>query len=948
MSVSDEKNTLSSPEEAPAGKVAPKRFRVVKWILWPVGIIIALIVIALAGITLYLTPDRLTRLINTRGSEYFNADVTSHNARFTIWSSFPRLCIEIDSVRIVSRSLDALPAYVRESLPEDSRQLAWCGRIKGGINLLSLLTGVVNLHDVSADGFNLNLVAVNDSVANYLILPPRNAQLPDIPKVKANYIRLTNPGQISVFSAQSHFSGLVDLSQMDLQRSGRTNRYRLASRGSVTAVYDSLRILSQFPFSLDGDIDFRFKPFSLEMKDYKIGLGNLRTSTNLNLITGENPHVDGFDLKVDSFRLMQLMNYLPEKFRAALSGFKADPSVLISARLMKPYIFSSSALPTLRVSFKAAEGAVSYPLSDGKNLKISHSGLSAVFLFDGDDPARSSLSIPKVNVVTKDLKCSLVAKVSDILGSPIVETDINANSSLSELAAMLPDMKGFSVSGRCDSDVRLRFRLASYQNPVPDSVEVSGDVKLKNVQLQNKEMKFGLDNLALSFDMKENPHPDSVVARRPAWKDAKALRQLSHSPVYVSADLPEKARRILNKINFNIDLASGSGKLTLKNYPAPIFFGESDISLSNDSISLRRFSFRSGPSRMVLSGILSGLRRFLTAPPGSVENLNAQFNIAIDTLDINNLARAYEDAVIAATGRPPVSAENIRSKASDSVAYLIPRNISANIRATAGRTLWTNLDFRNLRTSIWIANGDLAVNGLRFTTSFAQGGATLRYTSSSIECLDLDAEMSLSDINLLKIYGKFPSLVEMEPQIRNLSGILGASGKINAQIYPNMAFDMSSMTADMKLSGRGLNVHQTDFIHRIVRLLGITNHDNIKIDNLDVHAYVHDNLLELYPFDFGFDRYKISLEGINNFAGDLDYHIAVLKAPIPLHFGVNISGKYAHPHVSLGRAEWNRKKSAVISSEVEQSFTFNLVKEMRKGVTMFVHKAATSPQAQKK
>lgn len=948
MAMSEEKNKVPSPEEAPAAKSRRPKFRVLKWILWSVGSVIALIAIALASITLYLTPERLTNLINTRGSEYFKADITSHNARFTLWSTFPRLCIEIDSIRIVSRALDDLPPEVIESLPDNARQFVWCGEIKGGINLLSLLTGTVKLHDVTVDGINLNLVAVNDSVANYLIFPQSDAKLPDIPKIKANYVRLTKPGQVTFLSAQSDFSGRIDLSQMNLQRNGHSNRYRLASRGNVTATYDSLTILRSFPFAMNGDIDFRFKPFSLSMKDYKIALGNLRTSTNLDFTAGDNPHVDGFDLKIDPFRLMKLLDYLPKNFRESLSGLKADPSVLISARLMKPYLFSSSALPTVQVSFKAADGAMAYPLSDGKQLKISHSGLAAVFLFDGDDPSRSSLSVPKVDVVMNKLKCSLAAKVSDILGSPIVETDVNASSSLSELTAMLPDMKGFSVNGTCDTDVRLRFRLASYRNPVPDSIAVVGDVKIKNARLKNKEMDFKLRDLSLNFALQENPHPDSVLPRKVVWKDSRALKQLSHTPEYIAANLPAKAREMLNKINFNVDVATGPGRLTLKDYPAPVLFGESDLSLSNDSMLLRRFSFRSGPSRMAVAGLVTGLRRFLTAPAGSVEKLNMRLKVAIDTLDINNLARAYEDAVIAATGRPPVSSADIKSSASDSVAYLIPRNISADIYATANKTLWTNLDFRNLKAAIKVANGNLAVNGLRFTTSFARGGASLRYASSSIEQLDLNAEMNLTNIDLVRIYGKFPSLVAMEPQITNLSGVLGASGKINAQIYPNMAFDMSSMTADMMLSGRDLNVHQTDFIHHVVRLLGIANRDDIKIHDLDVHAYVHDNLLELYPFDFGFDRYMISLEGLNNFAGDLDYHIAVLKSPIPLHFGVNIGGKYSHPHVSLGRAEWNRKRSALISSEVEQSFTFNLVKQMRKGVTMFVHKAATSPEAQKK
>ena len=74
---------------------------------WIAGTVVFLAGIALTAVTIWLTPERLTGIINTEASKRIDADITAHNVRYTLWSSFPRLCIDIDSIKIVSRTLTA-------------------------------------------------------------------------------------------------------------------------------------------------------------------------------------------------------------------------------------------------------------------------------------------------------------------------------------------------------------------------------------------------------------------------------------------------------------------------------------------------------------------------------------------------------------------------------------------------------------------------------------------------------------------------------------------------------------------------------------------------------------------------------------------------------------------------------------------------------------------------
>ncbi len=50
------------------------------------------------------------------------------------------------------------------------------------------------------------------------------------------------------------------------------------------------------------------------------------------------------------------------------------------------------------------------------------------------------------------------------------------------------------------------------------------------------------------------------------------------------------------------------------------------------------------------------------------------------------------------------------------------------------------------------------------------------------------------------------------------------------------------------------------------------------------------NLLELEPFDFRFSNYGLRMQGLNNFNGDLYYHIGVERNPLHIPFGIIIEG----------------------------------------------------------
>ncbi len=1004
--------------------------------------LVAAVVLALGGLTLWLSPERLSALVNERGSEYLDADLRVSNLRFTLWSTFPRLCIMADSISVTSRSLDSIPGSLKAELPEDVERLGGCGAFGGAVDVPSLLKGEIRLHDVRIEDFNLNLVAVNDSLSNFDIFPSDPGSKVKIPRISANSISLEHPRTIAYRSLQSGLDGVVKLDQISLHEvAGKgPDTYDLDLSGRVRATVDSLMLLSDFPFSLDGKVRLRFDPFGISFNDYSIALGNIRSRATMNFEAGNSPGISDLSFNISSFHLMKLLDYLPPEILPRVEGLDADILVNASARLTKPYSFSSSALPSIEVTFSVPDGDMVYTAGAGDTYSARHIGLSGIFFFDGDNPAASYISIPGFRVEGEGIDLDLSARAEDLLGSPDVEAKLYLRTEAQNLARYFSALEPFSPTGNAELSTDVAFSLASYSSAEPEDVRLSGTLNLTGAGFRIPQTRaratMRKGEIGFSSDMKEltasttrfpvkvsgklsglgmtmpghtdlkaekvsfngrvagmtpGGKPDSVsvsldasgisavrpglgftlkdlrtafslcprrVSALAGWKpapfafaDSAMLRRLPHTPELITFSLPDTLLRLLSMTDLRGTLALSEGVLRLRDYPSTVVVRDCDLAWTLDSVRIRRFGFRSGESSLSLSGDVSNLRRFMARPDRT--SLRARLRADIDTLNINQLARAYETAVKEAGLRMSKAdsiAEARRRELSyarqDTTALILPRNIDLSVEAKAKTVFYTNLDFSPLRTSLTLDNGRLALPDLKMRATFAGAGAGLIYDTSDISSISLKGNVDLTDLDLLKMYAKFPSIERNIPELVNLSGTLALGADFNLGIFPTMSADLPGFTARVNLGGRHLNLHQTHFIHKIARMMMIFSHDDIHIADIDIRGNIHDNLIELYPFDLDFSHYRLRLQGLNNFGGELYYHIGVDHSPIPIPFGIAIEGQFRHPRLRFTGASWHNDKAASITADVLETVSFNFVREARSAGKAFIHEAAKTPRDQ--
>ncbi len=90
---------------------------------------------------------------------------------------------------------------------------------------------------------------------------------------------------------------------------------------------------------------------------------------------------------------------------------------------------------------------------------------------------------------------------------------------------------------------------------------------------------------------------------------------------------------------------------------------------------------------------------------------------------------------------------------------------------------------------------------------------------------------------------------------------------------------------------------------------------------------VADGLMRVYPFAFNIDRYRLGVYGSNNIDMDFDYHLAVLKSPIPFKFGITVKGNPKKYKVRFGGAKFN-ENTAIESVSVVNNARINLIDQI--------------------
>ena len=108
----------------------------------------------------------------------------------------------------------------------------------------------------------------------------------------------------------------------------------------------------------------------------------------------------------------------------------------------------------------------------------------------------------------------------------------------------------------------------------------------------------------------------------------------------------------------------------------------------------------------------------------------------------------------------------------------------------------------------------------------------------------------------------------------------------------------------MHIKGDSLVLMDGETFAEISKMLLFKNKKRNVFDSISVNLIVENGNVTVYPFLVQIDRYKAAVGGTQGLDMNFNYHISILKSPIPFKLGLNISGNLDKMKFRLGKAKY--------------------------------------------
>ncbi len=401
-------------------------------------------------------------------------------------------------------------------------------------------------------------------------------------------------------------------------------------------------------------------------------------------------------------------------------------------------------------------------------------------------------------------------------------------------------------------------------------------------------------------------------------------------------------RRLLRSWDITGTIAGKRARLYTPYFPLRNSLRDIDIAFNNDSLDIHNMRYTVGASDFTITGKVSNIKKALTSR-SKRQPLGIHLDVSSDTIDVNQLAQAvfagaaYSSAAAAGNGISLGDSDNeidldcamqqqTTTQSDTVVPILVPTNIDANIHIDAANVRYADLMLHNLHGHAMALNGALNLHELNATSDVGNINLSALYMGRRADELNFGFGMQLSHFNLANFLNLVPAIDSIMPVLRNFSGIIDAEIAATTPISPTMDFVLPDFKAAVKLDGKQLVLIDPDTFKTLSKWLFFKNKKRNIIDQMSIQMTVENNQLQIYPFIFDIDRYRLGVQGYNDFALNLKYHIAVLKSPLPFKFGINISGNPDNMKIRLGRARL--KPDDALAVNIVDTTRINLMRQI--------------------
>ena len=413
--------------------------------------------------------------------------------------------------------------------------------------------------------------------------------------------------------------------------------------------------------------------------------------------------------------------------------------------------------------------------------------------------------------------------------------------------------------------------------------------------------QFTLEALPYRDAVKQRLEQSARNRRRAAIRQASARGQRDTTAVADTSATSRLLRRweARGKINFD------KLRLFSRYFPIPMYMEGTNVEYNTNRITLKDARLHLGKSDLRLNGQLSQLRA--AALRGGT--LKGKLTVQSDLIDCNQLLLAMnrgarfaeaDEKAPASFNTDSITAleyQNMEIGAQDTLRtdtttqlMIIPKFLDLSLRTDAKRIQFKNLELENGVGEVVVRDQVLNLSELRMNSNIGDGSLTMVYSTPDEAHASMGLELGLNKILVNKLIDLFPSMDTLVPMLRSFEGVVDCQITATCQTDSTMSVLLPTLNASCFMRGKDMVLLDGETFAEISKTLMFKNKKRNLIDSIAVDLAIKDSKIEVFPFLVEMDRYKVAVGGTHNMDMTFDYHLSVLKSPVPFKLGIDITG----------------------------------------------------------
>ncbi len=435
-------------------------------------------------------------------------------------------------------------------------------------------------------------------------------------------------------------------------------------------------------------------------------------------------------------------------------------------------------------------------------------------------------------------------------------------------------------------------------------------------------------------------------------RDSLILSERGHERMDFGVD--RSLVRLLKQWDLRGSVKARRARMSTPVFPLRMRVSALDFGFNPDSLMLRSIALKAGRSDFALSGIVRNMQKSLGRKRG--QPLIVNLNLKSDTINVNQIVQAaFRGAAWQATAdtvavsadvldiADDVAESQTEAEATDDMrAIVVPMNVDATFAFDAKNIVYSNVLLHDFSGEVIVADGAAQLSDLQAHTDIGSANANIIYYAPTVDDVDVGLSVELNRFRIDKVTELIPALDTVLPLLRDLGGVIDVSIGATTRADSMLNIDFPSLRAMVNMSGDSLRVLDEQTFKTVSKWLLFHDKKKNLIDHMEVELAVEDNMLEIYPFMFDFDRYRIGVMGHNDLNMNMDYHVSILKSPIPFKFGINIRGTADKLKIRPGLARV-KEKMVGQSTKLADTLRFNLAKEIKSAIKRGAKAARIAP-----